>query len=104
MVIKSRGRFGVSRELEGSDPGRGEIRGWTPKSAKSILDFGSRPGSGRVMSGSRSGRGRVEVESRVRAGNPGKVWSAPFGAVVLLKMFVLGASGGEEGARASDQS
>ena len=30
---------------------------------KSVLDFGSRLGSGRVMSGSRSSRGRVEVES-----------------------------------------
>ena len=27
MITKSRGRFGVSKELEGSDPGRGEIRG-----------------------------------------------------------------------------
>ena len=41
----------------------GEIWGCTPKSVKSVLDFGSRPGSGRVMSGSRSSRGRVEVES-----------------------------------------
>ena len=63
MVIKSRARFGVSRELAGLDPGRGEIRGSAPKSAKSVLDFGSQPGSGRVMSGSRSSRGRVEVES-----------------------------------------
>ena len=39
----------------------GEIWGWTPKSVKSVLDFGSRLGSGRVMSGSRSSRGRVEV-------------------------------------------
>ena len=61
MVIKSRGRFRASRELEGSVSVRGEIQGWTPKSSKSILDFGSRPGSGRVMSGSRSGRGRVEA-------------------------------------------
>ena len=30
---------------------------------ETTLDFGSRPGSGRVMSGSRSSRGRVEVES-----------------------------------------
>ena len=41
----------------------GEIWGCTPKSVKSVLDFGSRSGSGRVMSGSRSSRGRVEVES-----------------------------------------
>ena len=54
MVIKSRARFRASRELEGSVSGRGEIWGWTPKSAKSVLDFGSRPGSGRVMSGSSS--------------------------------------------------
>ena len=63
MVIKSRVRFGASRELEALDPGRGGIGEWTSKSAKSVLDFGSRPGSGRVMSGSRSSRGRVEVES-----------------------------------------
>ena len=64
MITESQARFGVSKELEGSDPGRGEIRGWTPKSAKSILDFGSRLGSGRVEVGSRSGRIGVEVESR----------------------------------------
>ena len=64
MITESRGRFGASRELEGSVSVRGEIRGWNPKSAKSVLDFGSWPGSGRVMSGSRSGRGRVGVESR----------------------------------------
>ena len=63
MITESRARFGVSRELEGSVSVRGEIWGWTSKSAKSVLDFGSRPGSGRVMSGSRSSRGRVEVES-----------------------------------------
>ena len=69
MVIKSRARFGASRDLEGSVSVRGEIRGWTPKSAKSVLDFGSRPGSGRVVVGSRSGRGRVEVGSRSDRGS-----------------------------------
>ena len=64
MITKSRARFGVSRELEGSVTWRGEIRGSVLKSPKSVLDFGSRPGSGRVVSGSRSRRGRVEVESR----------------------------------------
>ena len=77
MVIKSRGRFGASRELEGLDPVRGEIRGWTPKSAKSVLDFGSRPGSGRVEVGSRSSRGRVEVESR---SSQGSELGSPIGA------------------------
>ena len=69
MVIKSRARFGASRELEGLDPGRGEIWGWTPKSAKSVLDFGSRPGSGRGSGGSWSGRIGVEVESRSSQGS-----------------------------------
>ena len=63
MITESRARFGVSKELEGSVSVRGEIWGSTSISAKSVLDFGSRPGSGRVMSGSRSSRGRVEVES-----------------------------------------
>ena len=63
MITESRARFGASKELEGSVSVRGEIWGCTPKSVKSVLDFGSRLGSGRVMSGSRSSRGRVEVES-----------------------------------------
>ena len=63
MITKSRGRFGVSKELEGSDPGRGEIRGSRSKVGEMTLDFGSWPGSAGVEVGSRLGRGRVEVES-----------------------------------------
>ena len=69
MVIKSRARFGVLKELEGSVSVRGEIRGSTSKSAKSVLDFGSRPGSGRGSVGSWSGRIGVEVESRSSQGS-----------------------------------
>ena len=69
MITESRGRFGASRELAGLDPGRGEIWGWTPKSAKSVLDFRSRPGSGRGSVGSWSGRIGVEVESRSSQGS-----------------------------------
>ena len=69
MITESRGRFGASRELEGLDPVLGEIRGSRSKSPRCVLDFGSRPGSGRVSVGSWSGRIGVEVESRSSQGS-----------------------------------
>ena len=68
MVIKSRARFGASRELAALDPGRGEIRESRSKSPVSVLDFGSWPGHVRVMSRSGSCLGHVRVMSRSLGG------------------------------------
>ena len=64
MITKSRGRFGVSKELEGSDPGRGRSGGRGQKWVKRHWISGL--GRGRV--GSCLGRGRVEVASRSSPG------------------------------------
>ena len=64
MVIKSRGRFGASRDLEGSVSVRGEIRGGPPNQRNPYWILGL--GRGRV--GSCPGRGRVEVASRSGGG------------------------------------
>ena len=70
MITKSRARFGVSRELAGLDPGRGDP-GVDSKIAEKCTGFrvlaGVGSGPGRVVSGSRARRGRVEGRSRVGA-------------------------------------
>ena len=60
MITKSRARFGVSRELEGLDPGRGDL-GVDSKIAEKCTGF-------RVSVGVGLGHVWVEVESRSRRG------------------------------------
>ena len=85
MITESRARFGVSRELEGSDPGRGRSGGRPPNQRNPYWISGL--GRGRV--GSCLGRGRVEVASR---SSPGR--SRVCARISSMSILQCGSSGG----------
>ena len=85
MITESRARFGVSRELEGSDPGRGRSGGAPPNQRNPYWISGL--GRGRV--GSCLGRGRVEVASRSSPGG-----SRVCARISSMSILQCGSSGG----------